>query len=120
MKSDSAKSFIVHMWLKAQGLRYWMSTNECHHSPSEAASDALDFMQEIRKKVSETYHEKNCFNIDQTPVFFTFHSNQTLEMKGVKTVTIITSTQDTRHATLAVTVCADGTKLPLMLISKVN
>ena len=56
--------------------------------------------------------------MDQTPVFFTSHSKQTLELKKVKTVNIGTSTKDTRWATLAVTVCADGTKLPPMLIFK--
>ena len=39
-------------------------------------------------------------------------------MRGGKTVTMCTSTQDTRQATLAVTVYADGTKLPPMLIFK--
>ena len=48
----------------------------------------------------------------------TSHSKQTLEMRGVKTVAIHTSTQDTRWVTLLVTVCADGTKLPPMLIFK--
>ena len=46
------KSLIVHRWLKAQGLRYQMGTNEFQHSAAEAASAALDFMQVIRKKVS--------------------------------------------------------------------
>ena len=40
------------------------------------------------------------------------------EMIWVKTVTIHTSTQGTRQATLAATVCANGTKLPPMLIFK--
>ena len=57
-------------------------------------------------------------NVDQTPVFFTSHLKQTLEMRGLKTVTIHTSKQDTRWATLAVKVCVDGTKLPPMLIFK--
>ena len=60
--------------------------------------------------------EKNIINMDEIPVFFTSHSKQTLEMRGVKIVTIHTSTQDTRWAILAVIVCADGTKLPPMLI----
>ena len=57
-KSEGAKSLIVYRWLKAQGLRYQMGKKESQHFPAEAASDALDFMQEIRKKVSETNGEK--------------------------------------------------------------
>ena len=62
--------------------------------------------------------KKYIINKDQTPIIFTSHSIQTLEMRGIKTVTIPTSTQDTRCATFAVTVCADGTKLPPVLIIK--
>ena len=56
---DGAKSLIVHEWFKAQGLRYLMGTNESQCSHVEAASDALNFMQKIRKTVSETNYEKN-------------------------------------------------------------
>ena len=63
----------------------------------------------------EKVSEKNC---EKKYIFFTSHSKQTLEMRGVKTVTIHSSTQDNRWATLAVTMCADGTKFPPMLIFK--
>ena len=43
-KSDGAKSLNVHRWLKAQELRNLMDTNKSQRSPTEAASDALDFM----------------------------------------------------------------------------
>ena len=61
--SDSAKLLTVNRWLKTQGLRYWMSTHESQHFPIEAASDALDFMQEIKKKISKTNHDKNILSI---------------------------------------------------------
>ena len=51
-------------------------------------------------------------------MFFTCHSKRTLEWKGMKSVNIGTSTNDTKRATLAVSVCADGSKLPPMLIIK--
>ena len=62
-KSDGTKSLIVHRWLKAQGSRYLMGNNESQCSPAEAASDALNFMQKIKKKVSETDCEKNVLSI---------------------------------------------------------
>ena len=46
------------------------------------------------------------------------HSKQTLELRGEKKVNIHTSTQNKRWATLAVTVCENGTTLPPMLIFK--
>ena len=95
-KLDCAKSLIVHWWLKAKGLRYQMGTNEFQRSPAEEASDTLNFMLEKRKKVRETNHEKNMLSIKIKPIFFTSHSKQALEMRGVKTVAICNSTQDTR------------------------
>ena len=58
-----------------------MGIHKCQHTPVEAASDELELMQEIWKKGSEC---KLIVNMDQTPVFFTFHSKQTLDMRGVK------------------------------------
>ncbi len=43
-------------------------------------------------------------NMDQTPVFFSMTSKRTLEVIGVKTVHIRTSTNDTKRATVAVTI----------------
>ena len=57
-----------------------MGTHESQCSPADAASYALDFMQEIKKKINETNHEKKYVI-----------SKQTLEMRGVKTVTVRTS-----------------------------
>ena len=50
-----------------------MGHHESQCSPAEAASDSLDFMQEIMKKVNEKNCEKYVVNIDQTTVF-TSHS----------------------------------------------
>ena len=58
--------------------------------------------------------------MDQTPSLFISCSKQTLEMRDVKTVNIHTSKQETRLASLAVTVCEDGTKLPTSSFSKVK
>jgi len=49
-------------------------------------------------------------NMDQMPVFFCITRKETLEVIGVKTVHICTSTNDTKHATMAVTIAADGSK----------
>ncbi len=49
-------------------------------------------------------------NMDQTPVFFCMTRKKTLEVIGVKTVHIRTSTNDTKRATVAVTIAADGSK----------
>ena len=56
--------------------------------------------------------------MDQTPIPFTFNSKCTLEMVGKKTVHIRKSTNDTKRATLALTVTASGKMIQPMLIFK--
>ena len=56
--------------------------------------------------------------MDQTPIPYTFNSKRTLEMVGKKTVHIRKSTNDTKRATLALTVTASGKMIRPMLIFK--
>ena len=62
-KPDGAKSLIVYRQLKTHGLRYQMGTHESQCFPAEAASDGLDFMKEIKRKISESNFEKNTLSI---------------------------------------------------------
>ncbi len=57
-------------------------------------------------------------NMDQTPVYFSMNAKRTFEVVGKKTVHICTMTNDTKRVTVAVTITADGTLLPLTLIFK--
>ncbi len=57
-------------------------------------------------------------NMDQTPVYFAMNAKRTLELVGTKTIHVRTSTHDTKRATVAVTITADGTVLPLMVVFK--
>ena len=55
-------------------------------------------------------------NMDQTPIPFTFNSKMTLEVVGARTFHVHKSTNDTKHATSAITVTASGKMLlPLLL-----
>jgi hypothetical protein len=56
--------------------------------------------------------------MDQTPVFFMMKAKRTLEVVGVRTVHVCTSTNDTKRATVAVTITSSGLLLPLMVIFK--
>ena len=68
-KTDSAELLIVHRRLKSQGLMHQMGTHESQCSPAEAASNSLDFMQEIMKKVRETNCEKIHYWYGSNPCF---------------------------------------------------
>ena len=113
VKSDGAKSLLACRWLEEQGLRYQMVTYKSKHSPTEAASDAFTFMQEIRKKVKEASHKKIYDQHGSNPCLLCL-----LETKGIKTVIIHTLTESMRWATLALTVYTYGTKLLPLFIFK--
>ena len=57
-------------------------------------------------------------NMDQTPVIFSMHPKKTLEILGKKSIVIRTSTNDTRRATIALTIMAAGDQLVPMVVYK--
>ncbi len=54
--------------------------------------------------------------MDQMPVFCSMHPQKTLEILGKKTVVISTSPNDTRCATVALTITAAGDQLVPMVV----
>ena len=68
--------------------------------------------------------EKLCFetgqlgNMDEVPLTFDVLSNKTVDVKRAKTITIKTSGNEKTRYTVVLVCCADGTKLPPLLIFK--
>jgi hypothetical protein len=56
--------------------------------------------------------------MDQTPVYFLMSTKRTLEVVGKRTIHIRTLMNDTRRATVAVTIVGDSMVLPSMIIFK--
>jgi hypothetical protein len=56
--------------------------------------------------------------MDQMPVYFLMSTKKMLELVEKKTIHIHTLTNNTRQATVAVTITGDGTVLPLTIIFK--
>ena len=120
----NAKHFVarcsaVKRFMRANSLVYRMGTHETQRKPEDVATEALDYMN-IMRSILEGPHRDRRFilNMDQTPVFFCMTRKKTLEVIGVKTVHIRTSTNDTKRATVAVTIAADGTVLPSTIVFK--
>ena len=57
-------------------------------------------------------------NMDQTLVFFCMTRKKTLEVIGVKTIHIRTSTNEMKRATVAVTIAANGMVPPSTIVFK--
>ena len=87
---------------------YRTKTNEATRSPVEVYEEAIVFHRDQRW----------IWNMDQTPVYFSYHRNKTLAKRGIKTVHVRKSTSDTRCAACALTCTAAGNFLNPMMIYK--
>ena len=98
---------------------YRTKTNEATKSPAEVYEEASAFMERVRPSVRGPHRDPHfIFNMDQTPVYFSYHRSKTLAKRGIKTVHVRKSTSDTRRATCALTCTAAGEFLRPMLIYK--
>jgi len=68
--------------------------------------------------------KKLCFeigqlgNMDEVPLTFDVPSNKIVDVKGARTIRIKTSGNEKTCYSVVIACCADGTKLPLLLIFK--
>jgi len=119
VKHFVARCSAVKRFMRAHSLVYCMGTHQTQRKPEEVAAEALDYMNLIRALVLGPHRDRRyILNMDKTPVYFCMMRKKTLEVVGVKTVHIRTSTSDTKHATVAVPIAADGTVLPLTVVIK--
>ena len=116
-KSDNALYKIAGRFLDRCSLVYRMGTKESQRPPNEVSAEALDFIEYARAAVAGR-DKRFVMNMDQTPVYFSMHSKRTLEKKGVRTVNVLTSTNDTRRVTVAATITASGDQLTPFVIFK--
>ncbi|MFM7225765.1 MAG: hypothetical protein ACKO1Y_10145 [Actinomycetota bacterium] len=120
----SAKHFVARCsaakrFMRAHSLVYCMGTHETQRKPDDVAQDASEYMVLMRPFLEGPHRDRRfILNMDQTPVFFSMTSKRTLEVIGVKTVHIRVSPNDTKRATVAVTIASEGTVLPSMIVFK--
>ena len=76
-----------------------------------------DFIENACARLVER-NPRFIINMDQTPVYFSMHSKKTLSKIGLRTVPILTSTNDTCCVTVAVMITASGDQLLPMVIFK--
>jgi hypothetical protein len=96
-----------------------MGTHVAQRAPDEVQGEGSDYMNSVRPLVEgPTRDRRFILNMDQTPVYFSMCPKKTLEIVGAPTVHIRSSTSDTKRATVAVTIAADGTVLPAVVVFK--
>jgi hypothetical protein len=112
-----ARYMVTRRFLKTPSIVYRMGTKVSQRPPSEVRQEAMKFQDFIRGADCDL---RWIINMDQTPVFFPMHPKKTLEILGKKTVIIRTSTNNTRRATVALTITATaaGDQLVPMVVYK--
>ena len=118
-KSFTARCSDVKRFLCAHSFVYRIGTHKSQRKPEEVQEDAMDYMHLIRPFLIGNHRDARfILNMDQTPVYFSMNSKRMLELIGKKTIHIRTSTNDTKRATVAVTIVGDGTVLPSVVVFK--
>ena len=89
--------------------------------PTHLDIKLLEFQQFIIKKQKQFEYElSEIGNMDETPVYFDMVGNLTIDKRGAKTVQVRTTGNDKNRFTCVLTILADGTKLPPIVIFKGN
>jgi len=116
-KGQRAKELIIYRVIKLMGLVQRAATHTAQKDFKVTEDAAKDFI-ELAKQMITGMNPDDVINMDQTPIPFSFHSNRTLEMKGMRTIHVRASTGDTKRVTLAATVTLSGKMLTPFFIFK--
>ena len=118
-RSRNAQYKAIQRFVKKVGLVYRLTTHQATTHPSETRGEALDFIEYIRPVVGAKHrHQDYIYNMDQTPLPFSYNRKKTLAKKGTRSVHARSSTKDTKRATLALTITASGKRLTPLLVFK--
>ena len=110
---------MMSRFLHAHSFTYRLGTHESQKPPELTTGESLEYVISTKQHLEgPSRHEGYIINMDQTAIPFSFQGKRTIELVGTKTIHARKSTSDTKRATLAATVCADGTMLTPMLVFK--
>ncbi|XP_075207983.1 uncharacterized protein LOC142312884 [Anomaloglossus baeobatrachus] len=108
-----------HRFLKRSGLAKCTKTRIAQKMPKEYEKKLLSFHKfVIDARIRSKFELNQIGNMDEIPINFEVPSNGTVKAKGANTMTVKTSGQDKTPYTVVLSCCADGTKLPPMVIFK--
>jgi hypothetical protein len=97
---------------------YQIGTHVCQHKLEEVEAEASNFMHLIYPLLFGHRNQHFILIMDQTLLYFSMSTKMKLELLGKKTIHIHTLMNDTRRATVGVTIADEGTLLPSTIIFK--
>ncbi len=106
-------------WMRRNNLTIRKKTHVAQHLPQNLTDSLLLFQSEvITTRKQYTYPIGLIGNMDQTPVYFESIGNYSIDFRGRKTINVITNGKEKQRITVALTVLADGKKLPPLIVYK--
>ena len=118
-KSMNAKILAIACFMQKHNYMYCQKTNEAMCAPQEVYDEAHKFLDNTHLLLHGLHCNRQwIFNMDQTPLPFSFQSSKMLAKHGSTTIHVWKTTNGTKWATLALTVMADGNFLTPMVIFK--
>jgi len=110
---------LVRQFLCANGIVMRATTHTSQEDCAQKHDEATAFIIATRPILTQSHrHKAFIINMDQTPYKLCDPPKKTLNQRGEKTVTAKSPKTSLGRVTCALTVCADGTKLPPLLIYK--
>lgn len=104
-------------FMKREGLSLRTQMKLAQKLPAACENQVLEFHSYvINLRRTYSFELSEIANMDEVPLTFVVPSNKTVGIKGVKTVAVQTNGLEKIHFTVVLACCADGTKLPPMII----
>lgn len=106
-------------FMKRKGLSLRKRTRISQKMPSDYEDKLISFQRfMIKMRQKNSYELGQIGNMDEVPMCFDMPPDRTVNKAGEKTVQIKTSGHEKSHFTVVLSCCADGTKLPPLVIFK--
>ena len=110
---------MVRRFLSSNGIVMRSVTHKAQEDIAKMHDEALQFLETTKPMLQQKHrHQAFIINMDQTPYNPKDTDRRTLNEKGVKTVNAKTMKTSLDRITCMLAVCADGTKLPPLLVFK--
>lgn len=108
-----------YRFMRRKALSIRARTTMCQKLPDDFGEKVEKFQEFVKKEVEKSnIIDSHIVNMDEVPLTFDIPMSKSVAQKGAKAVTVRTTGHEKSHFTVVLACCADGTKLPPMLIFK--
>ena len=111
----------AHRFMKRNNLTIRMSSHIGQKITSRGEMQLLKFLKDIIAKPNclDIFDDlERIINVDESPIYLEMPPKKTIEIKGSKNVDIYTFGKEKQRITCVLSIAANGTKLPPLLIFK--